>query len=66
MACCEEGVRFRLYPKPPYVHPEWSPEVVCVSKPPGAIGPGPSDERMHIVNPIGKRFAYQPGDDVAF
>jgi hypothetical protein len=58
MACCEEGVRFRLYPKPPYVHPEWSPEVVCVAEPPGAIGPGPSDERMHIVNPIGKRFAY--------
>ena len=58
MACCEGGVRFRLYPKPPYVHPEWPPEIVCVSEPPGAIGPGPSDARMHLVNPVGKRFAY--------
>jgi hypothetical protein len=58
MACCEGGVRFRLYPKPPYVHPEWPPETVCVSDPPGAIGPGPSDDRMHLVNPVGKRFAY--------
>jgi hypothetical protein len=58
MACCEGGVRFRLYPKPPYVHPEWPPEVVCVSDPPGAVGPGPSDDRIHIINPIGKRFAY--------
>lgn len=58
MACCEGGVRFRLYPKPPYVHPEWPPETVCVSDPPGAVGPGPSDDRMHIVRPIGKRFPY--------
>jgi hypothetical protein len=58
MACCEGGVRFRLYPKPPYVHPKWPPEIVCVSEPPGAIGPGPSDSRMHLVNPVGKRFAY--------
>ncbi len=26
--------------------------------PPGAIGPGPSDDRMHLVRPIGKRFPY--------
>jgi hypothetical protein len=58
MACCEGGVRFRLYPKPPYVHPEWPPETVCVSEPPGAIGPGPSDDRMHLVNPVGKRLPY--------
>ncbi len=58
MTCCGGGVRFRLYPKPPYVHPEWPPETVCVSDPPGAIGPGPSDERMHLVSPIGKRFPY--------
>jgi hypothetical protein len=58
MACCEGGVRFRLYPKPPYVHPEWPPETVCVSDAPGAVGPGPSDDRMHLVNPVGKRFPY--------
>ena len=58
MGCCDGGVRFRLYPKPPYVHPDWPPETVSVSDPPGAVGPGPSDERMLLVNPIGKRFAY--------
>ena len=56
--CCGGGVRFRLFPKPPYVHPEWPPETIAVSDPPGSIGPGPADERIHIVNPIGKRFAY--------
>ena len=58
MNCCEGGVKFRLYPKPPYAHPDWRPETICVSDSPGAIGPGPSDERMHLVNPVGKRFAY--------
>jgi hypothetical protein len=58
MRCCDEGVRFRLFPKPPYVHPDWPPETVCVSEPPGAIGPGPSDDRIHLINPIGKFFAY--------
>jgi hypothetical protein len=58
MGCCEGGVRFRLYPKPPYVHPEWPPETISVSESPGAIGPGPSDERMRLVRPIGKRFPY--------
>jgi hypothetical protein len=58
MACCEGGVRFRLYPKPPYVHPEWPPETISVAEPPGSIGPGPSDDRIRIVNPIGKFFAY--------
>jgi len=56
--CCGGGVRFRLFPKPPYVHPEWPPETISVSSPPGSIGPGPSDERMRLINPIDKRFAY--------
>src|SRR5260370_39008060 len=58
MNCCEGGVRFRLYPKPPYVHPEWAPETISVSSVPGSIGPGPSDDRMLLINPIDKRFAY--------
>jgi hypothetical protein len=56
--CCAGGVRFRLFPKPPYVHPEWPPETISVSSPPGSIGPGPSDERMLLINPIDKRFPY--------
>jgi hypothetical protein len=58
MNCCEAGVRFRLFPKPPYVHPEWPPETICVSSPPGSIGPGPADERMHLIDPVGKFLAY--------
>jgi hypothetical protein len=56
--CCGGGVRFRLFPKPPYVHPEWPPETIAVSNPPGSIGPGPADDRIHVVNPIGRYFAY--------
>jgi hypothetical protein len=56
--CCAGGVRFRLFPKPPYVHPEWPPETISVSSPPGSIGPGPSDDRMVLINPIDKRAPY--------
>ena len=56
--CCAGGVRFRLFPKPPYAHPEWPPETISVSSPPGSIGPGPSDERMRLINPIEKRRPY--------
>jgi hypothetical protein len=58
VSCCEGGVRFRLFPKPPYAHPEWPPETISVSSPLGSIGPGPSDERMRLIFPIEKRYAY--------
>ncbi|MBV8105317.1 MAG: hypothetical protein JO223_11985 [Hyphomicrobiales bacterium] len=56
--CCAGGVRFRLYPKPPYVHPEWPPETISVSSPPGSIGPGPADARMRLILPVDKRYSY--------
>jgi hypothetical protein len=56
--CCGGGVRFRLFPKPPYVHPEWPPETIAVSSPPGSIGPGPADERMRLIFPVEKRYSY--------
>jgi len=56
--CCGGGVRFRLFPKPPYAHPDWPPETISVSSPPGSIGPGPADDRMRLIFPIDKRFAY--------
>jgi hypothetical protein len=56
--CCGGGVRFRLFPKPPYVHPEWPPETISVSEPPGTIGPGPADERMRLILPFDKRYTY--------
>jgi len=56
--CCGGGVRFKLFPKPPYVHPEWPPETISVSEPPGAIGQGPADERMRLILPVDKRYSY--------
>ena len=56
--CCGGGVRFRLFPKPPYAHPEWPPETISVSGPPGSIGPGPADERMRLIYPVDKRYSY--------
>jgi hypothetical protein len=55
---CACGVKFRLYPKPPYAHPDWAPETVIVSGAPTAMGPGPSDDRMYVINPVNKRVAY--------
>jgi hypothetical protein len=52
------GTRFRLFPRPPYVHADWLPELVSVPTPLGLIGPGPSDDRMYLVNPIDKRRSY--------
>ncbi len=54
----DAGTKFRLFPRPPYVHPEEPPELVHVSTPPGLIGPGPSDDRLFVINPIGKRRPY--------
>jgi hypothetical protein len=58
VSCCEGGVRFRLFPKPPYAHPQWPPETISVSSPLGSVGPGPSDERMRLIFPVEKRYAY--------
>ena len=56
--CCGGGVRFRLFPKPPYVHPEWPPETISVSDPPGSIGPGPADPWMRLIFPVDKPYSY--------
>jgi hypothetical protein len=52
------GTRFRLFPRPPYAHPGWPPDVVSISTPPDLIGPGPSDDRLYVIDPIGKRRPY--------
>jgi hypothetical protein len=52
------GVRFRLFPKPPYAHPAWPAETICVSSVPGSIGPGPSDDRIVLKNPVDKGRGY--------
>jgi hypothetical protein len=56
------GTRFRLFPRPPFLHPDWPPELVHVSTPPHRMGPGPSDDRIFVIDPIGKRTPYGPNE----
>jgi hypothetical protein len=48
------GTRFRLFPQHPSLSSSEEPETIRVSSPPGTIGPGPSDERMYTILPVGK------------
>jgi hypothetical protein len=52
------GTRFRLFPRPPYVHPGRLPDLVHIASTPGSIGPGPSDDRIFVIDPIGKGQPY--------
>ncbi|MFK7944888.1 MAG: hypothetical protein AB8B85_18535 [Paracoccaceae bacterium] len=54
----EEGTRFKLYPQPRFLEEYAEPEVVMVSSPPGSLGPGPQDDRMYAIFPIGKEQPY--------
>jgi hypothetical protein len=47
------GTRFKLFPQHPALSAAES-ETVWVSSPPDSIGPGPSDERMYTILPVGK------------
>ena len=53
-----EGTRFKLYPQPRFLEEYGAPEVVTVSSPPGSLGPGPQDDRMYTIFPIGKSDPY--------
>lgn len=52
------GTRFLLYPQPPFLVEFAEPEVVEVSSPAGSVGPGPEDERMYAIHPVGKTKPY--------
>lgn len=52
------GTRFRLFPQPPFLEHYRYPVTIRVSPRAGAVGPGPADDRMYAVAPIGKRRAY--------
>ena len=52
------GTRFRLYVQPPFEDARSQPEIVTVSSPLGSVGPGPSDDRMFVIEPIGKKWPY--------
>ena len=57
----DQGTRFLLFPQPRFLDEFQEPEVVEVSSPAGTVGPGPSDERMYAVYPVGKRAPYGIG-----
>ena len=53
-----EGTRFRLYPQPPVLAAIEGPETVWLAGAAGSIGPGPSDDRMYVVDALGKDRPY--------
>lgn len=52
------GTRFRLYPQAPILESIGEPETIWLSHPPGSIRAGPSDERMYVVDALGKDRYY--------
>ena len=56
----ESGTRFRLFPQSPLLTDYQEPETVWISLAPWEIGPGPSDDRMYVVDAIDKRYYEDP------
>ena len=52
------GTRFKLYPQPGFLDDFGVPETVHISSRAGSIGPGPSDQRIYTVYPVGKPAPY--------
>lgn len=52
------GTRFRLFAQAPPSFAE--PELVWIDSPPGSIGPGPGDGRLHAVLPAIEKPPYAP------
>ncbi len=53
------GTRFLLYPQPPVLASVLGPEIIWVSRAPGSIRPGPADDRMYVVDAVGKDRHYE-------
>ncbi len=53
------GTRVRLFGQSHYIDGFEEPEVVWLSPPAGSVGPGPADDRMYVVDPIGKDTPYE-------
>lgn len=57
------GTRVRLFPQSHYLAHFQEPETVWLSPPAGSVMPGPADDRMYVVDPVGKEpyeFPYLP------
>jgi hypothetical protein len=52
------GIRFLVFPQPPFVPGYEQPEVVWLSPAPGEVLAGPSDRRIYVVEPMGPKEPY--------
>lgn len=52
------GTRVRLFPQTPVGDDIDPPETVWLSTPLGALGEGPSDDRMYVIDPLDKPLPY--------
>ncbi|MEM6487349.1 MAG: hypothetical protein AAF677_03615 [Pseudomonadota bacterium] len=52
------GTRFRIFPQAPVGSGPHTLETVSLSPPAGSVRPGPADDRMYTIEPIGKREIY--------
>ena len=52
------GTRFRLFAQDPALAAFREPETVWIARAPGTITPGPADERMYVIDAIGKPAPY--------
>ncbi len=59
LAIRQSGTRVRLFAQSHYMQAFREPEVVWLAPPAGSVGPGPSDDRMYAVDPIGKEDPYE-------
>lgn len=52
------GTKFKIFPQLPSAGRREGPETVYVSSPVGSVGPGPADDRLYVIDPLGKERAY--------
>jgi len=53
------GTRFRLFAQDPALEAFREPETVWIARPAGTVAPGPADDRMYVVDAIGKPGPYE-------
>jgi hypothetical protein len=49
----------RLFAQSHYLQAFQEPETVWLAPPAGSVGPGPSDDRIYVVDPVGKEQPYE-------
>lgn len=59
LAIRRTGTRVRLFAQSHYLQAFREPEIVWLAPPAGSVAPGPSDDRMYAVDPIGKDEPYE-------